>query len=167
MKYLGLALGLLIAALGALFFIVPSFIPSDVYKTRIEEQLSRELGRDIVISGEVRLSTFPVIRARTGALSVSNPDGFDRDTLATLESLEARIKLLPLLSRRVEIASFTLVEPDIWLQRRADGQTNWTFTSGEDTQSVAEDDGPFQRDGRYANLDPSLGSFRIEDGTLT
>lgn len=166
MKYLGLGLGLLIILLGALFFVVPSLIPSDVYRARIEEQLSRELDRDIVISGDVSLSTFPVIRAKTGGLSVSNPDGFERDTLVTLSSLEARIKLLPLLSRRVEIASFTLVEPDIWLQRRADGQTNWTFATEEEPPAETEENEPFQRDGRYANLDPSLGSFRIEDGRL-
>ena len=167
MKYLGIGLAFLLILLAALLFIVPSLIPSDVYKSRIEEQLSGELDREINISGDVSLSTFPVIRARTGALSISNPEGFDRDTLATIQSLEARIKLLPLIARRVEIASFTLVEPDIWLQRRADGQTNWTFATDAEPETPVSEDEPFQRDGRFADLDPSLGAFRIEDGRLT
>ena len=167
MKYLGITFGLLIASLAALLFIVPSLIPSEAYKTRIEDQLSRELDRDITIDGEVSLLTFPVIRAKTGGLTISNPDGFERDTLATIQSLEARIKLLPLLSRRVEIASFTLVEPDIWLERRSDGVANWQFGTGEEESTPQANTEPFQRDGRYDTVDPSLGSLRIEQGRLT
>lgn len=167
MRALFIGLGLLIVFILGMLFIVPSLVPSETYRTTIQQQLTQELGRDVVIEGDVSLSTFPVIKAKTGRATIANPDGFSRDSLASLEGLEARIKLLPLFTKRVEIANFTLVQPDILLERLADGRINWQVGAApDDTNTATEPTGSFQRDGRYANIDPSLGAFRIEDGRL-
>lgn len=167
MRALFIGLGLLIVLILGTLFIVPSLVPSETYRTTIQQQLTQELGRDVVIEGDVSLSTFPVIKAKTGRATIANPDGFSRDTLASLEGLEARIKLLPLFSKRVEIAKFTLLQPDILLERLADGSVNWQVgATPEDTDTPTEPTGPFKRDGRYGNIDPSLGAFRIEGGRL-
>ncbi|MEM7729911.1 MAG: AsmA family protein, partial [Pseudomonadota bacterium] len=156
--------------LGVLF-VAPGLVPSETYKARMEEQLSRMLGRDVALQGEVSLSTFPAIRARTGQATVANPPGFDREDMITLESLEARIRLLPLLSRRVEIAQFTLLEPDIYLARLPDGRANWDFASdGADAgaeRDPAEPVEAFRRDGRFSAFQPSVDSLRIQDGRLS
>ena len=162
MRIFAILIAVLTVCLLGLLFVVPSLVPSETYRTRIQEQLSTELGRQVELSGDVRLSTFPVIRAKTDGVRVANPEGFTQADLATLKGLEARIRLLPLLSRRVEIASFTLREPVITLEKRADGAVNWTF--GEETAETA--DGPFKRDGRYTQMDPSIRAFNIENGTL-
>ncbi len=47
--------------------------------------------------------------------------------MATAARVEARVELLPLLSRRVEIARVTLVRPDILLETDANGRGNWQF----------------------------------------
>ena len=165
MRALIIGLGvLLILILGALF-VVPSLVPSETYRARIQEQLSTELGREVELSGDVSLSTFPGIRARTGGVRVANPEGFGSADLATLQGLEAKIRLLPLLSRRVEIKSFTLREPVITLERREDGQVNWEFAQSEGAVD-APDPGPFRRDGRYTDIDPSISAFNIENGTM-
>ena len=165
MRYVLIGLGVLAILLLGVVFVVPTLVPSETYRTRIQEQLSAELGRDVVVSGDVRLSTFPAIRARTGAVRVANPDGFAQPDLATLQGLDAKIRLLPLLSRRVEIKSFTLREPVITLERRADGAVNWSFGDEDETAST-EPAGPFRRDGRYTNLDPAISAFNIENGTV-
>jgi len=168
MRALIIGLGLLVVLVLGTLFVVPSLVPSETYRTTIQNQLSQELGRDVTIDGDVSLSTFPVIKAKTGRASIANPDGFSRDALASIEGLEARIRLLPLFRKRVEIARFTLIQPDIQLERRTDGEVNWNI--GQPLQDTApntsEVSGPFQRDGRYAAVDPSLGAFKIEDGRL-
>jgi AsmA protein len=171
MKRLILGLIVLTLLLLGTAFIVPSLIPSETYKTHIEAQLNKELGRDVTINGDVKLSTFPVIKAVTGPTTISNPAGFSRDHLASLQGLEARIKLWPLFSRRIEIASFNLINPDIHLERLPTGQVNWTLEpenaevepGAAPASTVSE---PFARDGRYSNIDPSIGSFRIVDGRV-
>ena len=158
--------GIVVVILGTVF-IVPSLIPSDVYKDKIQTQLTNELGRDVRISGDVKLSTFPLIKATTGAVEIDNPAGFSRTEFAQLKGLEARVKLLPLFSKRVEISRFTLEEPVIHLEKRADGTTNWTIgdeTTPAPAEAVA---GPFKRDGRMAALDPQIGAFNLENGTVT
>ena len=162
MKKLAIAAGVVVLLLLAVLFIAPSLVPSEVYKERLQAQLSAELGREVQMEGDVRLSTFPRITARTDGVSVANPDGFDTDAFIALDGLEARIRLLPLLGRRVEVSRFTLVRPVINLERRADGAENWALGGDDDTPDL----GPFKRDGRYTELDPSLSAFNIEDGTL-
>lgn len=158
--------GLLIV-LASVVFIAPSLVPSESYRATIQEQLSRELGREVDVLGDVTLRTFPLIRAETGRVTVANPSGFSRETFATLEGLEARIKLLPLLRRRVEIASFTLIRPDIGLERLEDGRINWELAQAGDPQTdTANPAEPFKRDGRFSAVDPSLGRFQIIDGKL-
>lgn len=167
MRALFIGLGILIVLILGTLFIVPGLVPSETYRTTIQQQLTQELGREVTIEGDVSLSTFPLIKAKTGRATIANPDGFSRDTLASLEGLEARIKLLPLFSKRVEIAQFTLVQPDILLERLPDGRVNWQIGAADADAAVsAEPTGPFKRDGRYAAVDPSLGAFRIENGRL-
>lgn len=171
MRALIIGLGLLVIIILGTLFIVPGLVPSETYRATIEQQLTQEFGRDVSIDGDVSLSTFPVIKAKTGRASIANPTGFSRESLATLTGLEARIKLFPLFAKHIEIAQFTLVEPDILLERRPNGEVNWEIgTAGLDAETGSEPtaapSGPFQRDGRYAAIDPSLGAFQIQDGRL-
>ncbi|RKQ71586.1 AsmA-like protein [Litorimonas taeanensis] len=156
---------LVILIIGAIMF-VPGLIPSDVYKSRIEEQLSTELGRDVTISGDVKLQTFPFIRAKTGGVTIQNPEGFSETPFLSVEKLEARIKLLPLLSKRVEISGFELVEPKIWLETNAQGQSNWVTASSE-TQSPKVEKESFKRTGGFNSLDPQIESFTLTDGQIS
>ncbi len=165
MRKLLLGLGVLVILFLGLVFVLPSLIPSETYKARIQEQLSAELGRDVQLSGDVRLSTFPVIKATTGGVRIANAPDFTDADFASLDSLEARIRLLPLLSRRVEISRFTLKSPVISLEKRADGQTNWSFSDDRETTETSTD-GPFRRDGRFTDIDPNIQAFTIENGTL-
>ncbi len=166
MKKLLIAFALILILLLAAVFIAPSLVPSSVYKDKIQAQLTNELGREVRIPGEVKLATFPLIKAKTGAVEIDNPDGFSRTEFARLSGLEARVKLLPLFSKRVEISRFTLQEPVIHLEKRADGRTNWAM--GESTEPAPEEDaGPFKRDGRMAALDPQISAFNLENGTVT
>lgn len=146
--------------------VVPSLIPSDVYKTRIESQLSEELGRDVAISGDVKLQTFPFIRAKTEGINIQNPQGFSDASFLSVKNLEARIKLLPLLSKRVEISGFELIEPKISLEKNAQGTANWEIaaTDNEETPKTEE---PFKRNGGFESLDPQIASFKLVSGEVT
>ncbi|MEP1229706.1 MAG: AsmA family protein [Litorimonas sp.] len=159
-------IGLAIILLAAVF-IIPSLVPSSVYKDKIQAQLSQELGRDIRINGDVKLSTFPVVKAKTGSIEIDNPEGFSRKEFVSLEGLEARVKLLPLLSKRVEISRFTLEQPRIHLERRADGRANWELNDDPNPTST-EEAAPFSRDGTLlTTFEPAINAFELENGLVT
>ncbi|WP_162143753.1 AsmA family protein [Hellea balneolensis] len=167
MKKLLIGTGILGVILVGGLIALPSLIPSSVYKENIETQLSRELARDVRVQGDVKLSVFPLIKANTGRVEIVNPDGFKADNFAEMDAMSARIKLFPLFSKRVEIASFSLKNPAINLEKLANGESNWTFGEPEETAPEPVDSGPFKRDGRYSEVDPNIGAFSLENGTVT
>jgi len=146
---------------------LPSLIPSSVYKETIETELSRELAREVRVKGDVKLSVFPIIKANTGRVEIDNPDGFAAENFAEMNAMSARIKLFPLFSKRVEIASFKLKNPSINLEKLANGQTNWAFNQDEAPASDPVEAGPFKRDGRFNAVDPNIGDFSLENGMIT
>lgn len=157
---IGLLLLLILAAI-----VIPFIIPSSVYKSAIQDQLSERLARKVEIGGDVSISPLPSLKVKVGEVTIDNPDGFTSDHFAKMDGLDVRVKLLPLLSRRVEISAFELRSPDIKLEKRADGQTNWVLGQNDDANGTAPA-GPFKRDGRYAELDAAIGKFIIEDGSI-
>ncbi len=169
MRKFFIGLAIVVVLLVASAAIIPTLVPSSVYKEKIQTQLSKELARDVSIKGDVKLSVFPSISAKTERVVIGNPAGFDGEVFAAMDGLNAKIKLLPLLSKRVEIKAFVLKNPVINLQKKADGTANWIIGSKADSPepTPTEDTGPFKRDGRYATIDPAIGLFAIENGTVT
>ena len=162
---LGLAL-ILIILVGAIL-VLPGLVPTDTYREKLEAELSRSLARDVNITGEIKLSTFPTISVQTDGLSLANPEGFSSSTFMKVDGMSAKIRLLPLLSKQVEISGVEFDSPNITLEKRADGAVNWALGDGGKTDATPKDTGPFQRDGRYTDYDPSLKLLRIKNGNIS
>ncbi len=108
---------------GAGAFIV-TFDPN-MLKPRIRDAAREATGRDLALNGTIgmKFSLWPTVEVHDVALS--NPPGFSRPNMATLQSLELRLGLIPLLSGRVEIERLVLMRPDIVLETNAQGEPNW------------------------------------------
>ncbi|MCF6221451.1 MAG: AsmA family protein, partial [Robiginitomaculum sp.] len=165
MRKLLIGLGILAVLLVAAVLILPSLVPASVYKDKITQQVSATLGRDVEIAGDVKLSVFPSLTAKADLVKIANGDGFSNQAFATMDSLEAKVKLMPLLKKQVEITAFTLVNPIISLEKAKDGRVNWAF-GDEKPKPAQQSQGPFKRDGRYADLQISLGTFSLENGSI-
>jgi len=70
---IGLVL-ILILLIGAVV-VLPGLVPTDTYRTKLEDDLSRALARDVTISGDINITTFPVIKVETGTVTLANPKG--------------------------------------------------------------------------------------------
>ncbi|MEP6343231.1 MAG: AsmA family protein [Maricaulaceae bacterium] len=167
MKKLVVGIFILIAMLVAAIVVLPSLVPAETYKDKLEAQLANALNRDVTISGDIELSVFPVIKAKTGAIQIDNADGFTDQYFITMDELDARIKLLPLLSKKVEVAKFELTRPIINLETNANGKSNWVIGETAAPTSEAAEKAPFKRDGRYNDYNPNIGSFAITDGQIS
>ena len=104
-----------------------SFDP-DSLKPRIEAAVKQATGRDLTINGSIGLawSLWPTVEVRD--VGLSNPPGFSRPEMVTLDRLQLRLALWPLLRREVEIDRLELVHPDVRLETDAQGRANWQFT---------------------------------------
>ena len=141
MKRLLYIFGGLIAILAVAIAAVPYLIPSEVYRTQVEKQAEAALNRDVTLVGEARLTIIPRIAVRIGGVSVANPEGFTGNNMIEAGELRARVKFLPLLAGRVEIAEISLVDANVTLERRADGKANWEFGADTSTETPATQSG--------------------------
>jgi len=143
----GAIFGVLLLALIAL----PFLIPSSVYKTQIENAATSALGREVTLVGDPSLSIFPSISARIDGVTVANSEGFTDPLMIEAGSLKANVRLWPLFSQRVEINEFTLEDATVRLERLADGRANWEF--GSDEEDTTQTETPESEGGFAAGID--------------
>ncbi|MFP4420360.1 MAG: AsmA family protein [Desulfococcaceae bacterium] len=125
LKWTIIAGGSLAAALVLAVLLLPSMIEVERYRPLIERELSQALGRPVRLTGGLELSIFPWIGVETGPVSVENPAGFGEPRLVSMEAVEIRVAVPPLLRRAVEVNRFVLRSPEITLERTAEGRANW------------------------------------------
>lgn len=98
-------------------------------------------GRDLKISGPVSLSLFPRISVSAEGLSLSNAAWADAPEMLTLKRIDLEVKTLPLLSKRIEIASVKLSGLELFLQKNALGKVNWEMNAPTSNGASLPSDG--------------------------
>ena len=107
--------------------VVPMFVPVDTIRDKIVSAVKDSTGRDLQIKGGLSLSIFPTVAVSAKDVTFSNAAWAGDKPMVSLATLDVRLRLLPLLSKRVEIASFVLDKPYIDLQTDKNGHGNWEF----------------------------------------
>ena len=141
-------------------------------KPRLEAEALRATGRQMTIAGDLAIKPSLVPTLVAEKVSVANIEGGSRPEMATLGRLELQVALLPLLSRQVEVTRLVLLQPDILLERLADGRTNWQPPPAEAAGGTAPARQDTPAPGGTETSDTPAPSFavnavRIEDGRLT
>ncbi len=125
-KWLVLIGGSFFVLIIAILIIVPMFVDVQKYKPQIEKRASEALGRPLTLGGDLHLSLFPWIGLSFSDLHVGNPPGFKEKDLLSVKSFEVRVKLIPLLSKDIQVKRFMLKGSRIVLEKTKDGRVNWT-----------------------------------------
>lgn len=124
-KWGGIVIGGLIVLIILILLIAPMFIDVQKYKPRIEEEVAKATGRSFTIGGDLKLSLFPWAGIAFSDLHLGNPEGFEEKDFASIKSFDVQVKLLPLISKDIQIKRFVVVGPKIVLEKKKDGRTNW------------------------------------------
>ena len=104
---------------------VSVLVDPNKYKGRIEAQVREATGRELTLTGDLKLSVFPWVALEMGPASMSNRPGFGDEPLLAFQHAAVRVKLLPLLHERLEVARVELDGLDLRLKRDAQGTGNW------------------------------------------
>jgi uncharacterized protein involved in outer membrane biogenesis len=139
-----------------------SFDP-DSLKPRVIAMVKQATGRDLTLQGRIRLGWSLQPTLTVASVALANPPGFSRPQMATLEQMDLKLALIPLLSHRVEIDRLVLVKPDIILETDAQGRPNWQFTRASSPPASQSTAG--SQDGEKTNI--SVADVRVENGTIT
>ena len=91
----------------------------DQYKPLIEEALNRKIQLQ-----DIRLTVWPRVGARVAGFAVLDDPAFGSGPFASLSSLDVGVKLMPLLSSKVEVEEITLRDPVITVIKNKAGVLN-------------------------------------------
>lgn len=98
--------------------------PND-YKGDIVKVVKTETGRDLKLQGDIKLSFFPWLGLELGKTQFSNAPGFGRKPMASIDRVELKLQLLPLLRKQVEVKTIVLDGLELNLAKNKQGVTNW------------------------------------------
>ncbi len=110
---------LLVGVVVALPFLIDLNKYQDQYKPLIEEALNRKVQLQ-----DIRLTIWPRIGARVAGFTVLDDPAFGSGPFASLSSLDVGVKLMPLLSGKVEVEEITLHQPVITVIKNQNGVLN-------------------------------------------
>lgn len=122
------------------------------FKGPVERIVEARTGRALVIGGDLDVDLGRTTTVRADALRFANADWSESQTMASVERLEIKVEVFPLLFKReVRLPEIRLVKPILRLETNPDGGTaNWDIAFGDGG------DGP----------PPQIRRLWVEDGRL-
>jgi AsmA protein len=155
----GILVGLVVLIAVGLLAVRVLVNPND-YKARIAAGVKESTGRELILSGDIKLSVFPWIALELGPASLGNPPGFDHEPFLAFNHAAVRVKLLPLLHHQLEIGRVELDGLDLRLRRNAEGHGNWEEPAA----------GPAEKPDKgrsYGESLKNLAGIRITNGRIS
>ena len=137
-KWALIAVGGVVTLIILILLVLPFFVDAEKYKPLLENKVKEMTGRPFTVGGDVDLSFFPFVGVSFSDLHLGNPPGFEATDFISIKSFEVRVKLLPLLSRDVQVKRFVVKEPQIVLIKSKQGRGNWEFTTKNTGKSPPE-----------------------------
>ena len=125
LKWFAAVVGVIVLLIVSAAILLPLVIDPNDQKPAIVAQVKERTGRDLRIDGDIELSVFPWIAVELGRVELGNAAGFDNPVFASTDRISIRVKLLPLLSKRLEMGTVTVHGLTLNLARDSRGRSNW------------------------------------------
>ncbi len=168
-KWALIAVGGVVTLIILILLVLPFFVDAEKYKPVLENKVTEMTGRPFSVGGDVTFSFFPFVGVSFSDLHLGNPPGFEATDFISIKSFEVRVKLLPLLSRDVQVKRFVVNEPQIELIKSKQGRGNWEFTTQKSGKSPQE---PAQKPTSEKPLEGlpirslTVGDFSVTKGSI-
>src|SRR3984957_953629 len=139
LRLLGVLAGGIVALLCAVLLGVWLFVSPNAYKGKIAAAVKESTGRELKLPGDIKLSVIPWVALELGPASLGNPPGFSDEPFLSFTHASVRVRLLPLLRQRLEVARVEVEGLDLRLRKNAAGRGNWQGVEPESpTKSDAD-----------------------------
>lgn len=123
-----------VVAAGLAFVIIAP--PTDLIRSQLVAQVKQKTGRDLTIAGPTSFTMFPALGVSLSDVSLGAPPQMGGEPLVTMDSLDVRVKLLPLLSGKIAVDTLVLTNPVFDLRVDESGAKSWDFASNETRHPV-------------------------------
>jgi len=154
-------LGVLLIAVVVAAVAVLSSLDFNDYKGVIAEEAKKATGRDLKISGDLKLNISLTPSLYVDGVTFANAPWGSRPDMVTLKRLEAEVALLPLLSSKVDVKRVVLIGLDLLAETDKQGRGNWQFGAADGKSAAAA-----ETSSSGGNL-PLVRKVRIKDLRVT
>jgi AsmA protein len=164
-RVLGYLVGIIVVLLAAVLLAVRVWVDPNNYKGNIAAMVKESTGRDLQLPGDIKLLVFPRVALEVGPARLTNLPGFGDEPFLAFSHATFRVKLLPLLRRRLAVSRIELDGLDVRLRRNADGRGNWQDApaSASSSPTGAGATRTRQSFASFANLNIHDGRVSYED----
>ena len=164
-KILGGLLGVLVLLVVVAVVVLPMVVDPNDYKDEIVSKVQEQTGRTLRIGGDLDLSVFPWLGIEIGDLELSNAEGFGDKAFAAVKHAAIRVKLMPLLSKQLEVDTIGLDGLALNLAKKKDGSTNWDdLAKGGEKEDADE---KHHEDGDDGLTGLAIGGIDINDAQVS
>ncbi len=163
MKWVLIGGGLLVVLIVGAIVLIPRFVDVQKYKPMIEEVVTGQTGRSFSMGDDIKLSVFPWVGVSLADIRLGSPKGFESKDMIFVKRFEVRLKVMPLISRKIEVSTFVVDTPRFFLEKAKNGKANWE-NIGPVPQSNKKKAGPEKKDTEKQDkaAGPSGGKLPIE-----
>lgn len=131
LKFIFYTLMLLVLLAGGGVAFLLYAMPTDFIRDQMVAQVKAKTGRDLKIAGPTSFTIYPSIGLSMKDVSLSAPPGMASKPLVTMASLDASVRLMPLLKREIELERLILRQPMFNLEVDKQGKKSWDFAGLE------------------------------------
>ncbi len=147
--------------------VLPLVIDPNDFKPEIQQAVEKNTGRKLNIEGDLKLSVFPWIGVSTGKLTLSNAPGFTDKLFAEITKSNIKVKLLPLLSKEVEVSRIVLKGLVLNLAKNKQGVSNWDdLSSTKQTKEQPEETDKAEKEQVSPLAALAIGGIAIEQAKI-
>ncbi|HEX6103590.1 MAG TPA: AsmA family protein [Alphaproteobacteria bacterium] len=155
---------LLVAVVVAAYAILMT-LDLNQYRERIAQEIEGATGRKVVIGGPIDLEVSLSPALALSEVSLANAPWAKEPQMLSVKRFEAKVALVPLLSKEVRIERIVLSGADIRLETDANGVGNWVFKQGQPEEAAPEPQPAPEESGE--TILPAFDEVTVEDSLLT
>ena len=163
LKILAWLLGLVVVLVILAAIVLPRFFDPNDFRGEIADAVREKTGRELIIEGDLKLTVIPWLGVSIGRTSLSNDPAYGDTPMVAIEDASVGVRLIPLLSRRIEVSEVRLEGLRLNLVRDAAG-SNWDslVAANEETPAPASEPDA----GSSFNL-KQVGGIRVRDAQVS
>ncbi len=127
-KWVVITIICIIALIIATAIILPYFLNTNGYKAQLQALVKKNMGRELIIDGDITLRLFPTSKLIVDSVSVTNPGNFSQDEkFISFKELTANITMFSFLYGKPVIDSIKFKDVMVNLRQNDKGENNWNI----------------------------------------
>lgn len=142
----------------------------NAYRPSIERAIEDATGRDVSISGPLRLELALPLAVAVNDVTFANAPWGSRPVMARLAHASAEVRIMPLLSGELQISDITIEGLDLLLETDSRGRGNWVLAEQQPRTGVEgtkDQDSPQEPTQKGPPAIPDIRSVSIRDVMVT